>query len=157
MHKVTLMTGMQRDGMNSTSRTFFVFVAPTGAEVPLKECSGMKRAWSRGGNPGRDQGVDTTTEYDVREPVRIKMVAIYTAFGKRKEFGNIYLDIDENFELIEITGLNSFGGFRGRARIEKRLSNITDDQLKERYHYMVIAPPINTSTVRPGNCRSLVL
>jgi len=156
MHKVTLVTGMDRNGTTSSSRTFFVFCSPTGAEVPLKECTGMKRIWSRGGNPGRDQGVETTTEYEVKEPVRIKMVAIYTSFGKRKEFGNIYLDLDENFEMIEMTGLNSFGGFKGRARIEKRMSNISDDDLKERYHLIVTGPP-NGKVPRVGNTRSLVL
>lgn len=145
-----LETGEQRE-TNRASRVFFVYVTPTGAEMPISKCPGLKKEWGRTNGAFGGESRQTITEYTVTMPCTIKLVNLQSTFGRPKRVVNLMIDLNPEAAVIELKGLDGFGLFKGRAKVRVEQSTffvnrentkLTDTVLKEHFGLRVLQPPI---------------
>lgn len=149
---IQLETGEKRE-TNSASRLFFVYVTPTGAEMPISKCPGLKKEWGRTNGMFESDSRQTITEFAVQSPCTIKMVNLQSTFGRPKRVVNLMINIDPEAATIEVKGLEGFGTFKGRAKIEYTKSTyfvnrenftLTEAVLKEHFGLRTLQPPLRT-------------
>jgi hypothetical protein len=161
---ITLETGEQREGKVASSRLFFVYVSPTGAEISIHKAPSLKRVFSRptGGFEGSSRLVNA--EFEVKGPTRIKMVNNHTRLGKPTIYVNLYLNVGGKHSLIDMTGLQDFGRFRGRAEIDiagstittrdRKRVKLTPDTLKKYFGLRILQAPPDAG--QDSDVRSLI-
>jgi hypothetical protein len=146
---VMLETGQQQE-RQASNLLFYCYVTPTGVEISLGKCPHLKRVWgqSEGGFEGSTR--IQRTEYQVTAPVTIKMVNICTRFGDEKRMVNLFIDLDPNVAAVEFTGLEGFGLFKGRGKVNfkkssykenKQVHAVNDAMLKDLFSIKVLQPP----------------
>lgn len=162
--RIVLETGTQREGTMMSSRTFFVHVSPTGAEMPIGQSPVLKKEYSQGHGRFGTPDYMQTTAYILRGEGRLKMVCLSSSFGRPRTVINLYIDIGPDLEVIELTGAGGCGKFSGRGRIDKKNSlisenrsalEITDKVLKENFGYKVLQACTAASAARKG-VRSII-
>jgi len=159
---VQIETGEKRE-RNSASRLFFVYVTPTGAEMPINRCPGLKKEWGRTNGAFDSESRQSLTEFTVQSPCTIKMVNLQSTFGRPKRVVNLTITVDPEAATIEVKGLEGFGMFKGRAKVDYEKSTyfvnrenfkITEAVLKEHFGLRVLQPPVKGGG---GRCvRSLI-
>lgn len=128
-----LEMGERRVNNQSSSRLFFVYVTPTGAEVSLGKCPSLRRIWGQT-TGGFDGGSRTqTVEYEVRAATRIKMVNIVSAMGRTRRIVNLFVDLDPNAAVVKFNGLDGFGSFAGRGKCDYKASLFVDHKTEYRF------------------------
>lgn len=147
-NNILLETG-QKQERQASSLVFFVFVTPTGAEVSMGKCPHLRRTWGRS-----EGGFEGTTrlqrsEYQVMAPIMIKMVNIATTFGSAKRMVNLFLELDPGHAAIEFSGLDGFGTFKGRAKVNYKKSsfrehttshNLNEEIMRDLFAMKVLQP-----------------
>jgi len=147
-NNILLETG-QKQERQASSLVFFVYVTPTGAEVSMGKCPHLRRAWGR--SEGGFEGTSRLqrSEYQVLAPITVKMVNIATTFGSAKRMVNLFLDLDPGHAAIEFTGLDGFGTFKGRGKINLKKSsfrehtnshNLNDEILRDIFNLKILQP-----------------
>jgi len=147
-NNILLETG-QRQERQASSLIFFCYVTPTGAEISMGKCLHLRRTWGR--SEGGFEGTSRIqrTEYQVIAPIMIKMVNIATTFGSAKRNVNLFLELDPSHAAIELHGLDDFGTFRGRAKINYKKSsyrehtdaqNLNEQIMKDLFGLKVLQP-----------------
>ena len=149
---IQLETGERRDGVTASSRVFFVYVTPTGAEMPITRCPCLTKEWSRANGAFAGDSRTVITEYVVKSPTTLKMVNLVSHFGKPKKVVNLMIDINPDEATIDFQGLEGFGRFRGRAKVCLRDSTyfsnreaykITEGVMKDQFGMKILQPPKN--------------
>lgn len=140
-NKFIISFGEKSNGIDSSIRTYFFYVAPTGVETGLQNCNQLFKVWSKKREQGSERLI--TFEYVFEKPIILKMVTMSSQFGKPKSNHQIYFTLNSNESLISFTGIDGFGGFEGRAKIKEE-GNLSRDVLKQILNYQVLASPIET-------------
>jgi len=147
---IQLETGEKREGVTASSRVFFVYVTPTGAEMTISKCPCIVKAWSRANGAFDGDSRTVITEYEVKSPTTLKMVNLQSRFGKPKRVVNLMIDVNPEEATIDLQGLDAFGRFKGRGKVCLRDSTyfvnregfkLTDTVLKEHFGLKVLQPP----------------
>lgn len=160
---IHLETGELREGMSASARIFFVYVTPTGAEIPITKCPHLTKVYGR-----TDGGFDgatrlTTVEYGIKFPCTIKMVNIFSVMGRPNAVANIFVDLNDDLASIELNGLEGFGKFKGRGKVDLKRSTffmgreriqVTDSLVKERFNLRTLLPSKKGGAGKPK--RSLI-
>lgn len=155
MKTIRLRFGESREGMRGSNRLYFFYVTPTGIEASLGKAKlALSPRWSR--TTGEiSSGRIITSEYDLLQPCSIKMVNMYSNFGKPRKNINLYLNLGEEHACIQLKGYEGFGEFVGNAEVDLEKSSsgigqyattIDEDFLKEYCDYDVLTPPQSTSS-----------
>jgi hypothetical protein len=146
---IILETGQQQE-RQASNLLFFVYVTPTGAEISIGKCPHLQRVWGQTEGGFEGQTRIQRTEFRVLSPTTIKMVNICTVFGSPKRTVNLFIDLAPDHASIELTGLESFGLFKGRGKINMRksyyrehqdMSAFTNDMIKELFNFKILQPP----------------
>ncbi len=161
MKSIRLQFGEHREGMQGSNRLYFFYVSPTGVESSLNKAKlALHPRWSKTRNT---EGRLITSEYDLIQPCAIKMVNMYSNFGKPRQNVNLYLNLGEEHACIQIKGYGGFGEFVGNAEVDFEKSTkgvgthasiIDEEFLKEYYDYDIITPP--SSTFESASSRKLI-
>ena len=153
---IVLETGENRNPA-SADRIFFVYVTPTGAEMPITRCPSLVKIGSHsfGGFEGNSRIL--TTEYAVRTPTLLKMVNIVSQLGSPKKVVNLFIKVSADEASICLYGLNKFGKFKGRGKVEYADSSyrevakvvpVTMALLKKEFGFTLLQQPSKTGGKR---------
>lgn len=141
MQKIDMEFGEKRMGTESSIRVWFTVITPTGAEVPIIRMSHLKRTWSTKEEDGRGNRT-IRIGYEVIHDVTLKLITIRSQFGKPNSIYEVYLDLDENAEKFQITGIEEFGKLVARGRLNKTKTKLNVAELKSILGFEIIAAPI---------------
>jgi hypothetical protein len=147
---IHIETGELREGGRSSARLFFVYMTPTGGEAPIYKCPFIKKigGWTDGGFEGNTR--QSTTEWEVKSACTLKMVNIYSVYGRPSHVANLIIEVDPEQAAIELSGVEGFGKFKGRAKVNKKRSTfkighgpfiINDDTLRNSFGFKILQPP----------------
>lgn len=159
---IQLETGENREGTTMSCRLFFVYVTPTGMEMPLSKCPLLYKCFSNshGGFDGSSRLV--TAEYEVKGETTLKMVNIVSQYGSPRRVVNLVLHLSPDDAAVSISGLNKFGKFQGRCKVDydestyrepHKIRKLDMQVLKDEFAFSLIQPP---KKVGGSGARSLI-
>ena len=145
--RIILETGSNRQGTTMSSRTFFVYVSPTGAEMPLGQCPVLKREYIQNHGKFGTPDFRQTAAYILRGESRLKMVCLSSTFGRPRRVLNLFVDIGTGKDVIEFYGSGECGKFSGRGELDIKSSVLSENKqeleltpqlLKELFGYRIL-------------------
>lgn len=146
-HVISASTGERREGVKKSIRTYLFYVSPTGKEGGLNLCPHAKRSWSRAIPASSSTDRLSLIEYEVSQPIMVKLWTDLTQFGKHKQSQSIYIEIADTHPEIRVTGYEGFGEFRGNGKVLFTKSGIDAGQLEQHFSYEILkAPLVSTDT-----------
>jgi hypothetical protein len=155
---IQLETGEDRIDKFHSARLFFVYVTPTGVEVPITKCPSLTKIGSKatGGFDGGSRRV--LTDYELRAPTMLKMVNIVSKLGTQKRVANLFIHTGPEEASIQLVGMDGFGKFKGRGKVLYDLSSLREDKintpitlqvLKDIFGMTMLQPPIKSGVCAP--------
>ena len=146
--RIILQGGELRIGTTASHRAYQWYVQPNGLETKINLCPHLRPVGNFSPrSDGREGGTRVwTTQYEVLAPFTMKFVCFSSQLGKKAKSASIYIDVDEEAPAIEIYGFGGHGFFKGRGRVNAKLTKVDMATLKSQHGYVVTAPPVKINS-----------